>query len=309
MARFPVGEWSMTSTSISSQIRSLVSMLEGWTVKSSIGTSVLLLIFIVILVSVIALFARRVYQDRLNTGQDFEAALTAARNLGRDDVHRDLVAITLENSALKWHPPEGDKKDWVLAATWTDYKRYEDKKGAACKLTKEVWVTPVPQLQNFCGRLGFGGEKLERRLEQYLGLRSRRGYVMVVELWVSREDIFRPCPDAEIHDRECRPGLPDIPEDADNMDDEMKRALNHARWFKKEFDKWYASSSTSPWTRLGYTYDWGNPASKVGASEYVIREGATVWVGSVTPTDAYCHSGGGVLHRPLEELPKDPDPC
>ena len=26
-----------------------------------------------------------------------------------------------------------------------------------------------------------------------------------------------------------------------------------------------------PWTRLGYTYDWGNPRNLVGLSEFVLR--------------------------------------
>ncbi len=43
-----------------------------------------------------------------------------------------------------------------------------------------------------------------------------------------------------------------------------------------------------PWTRLGYTYDWGNPGSEVGLSEFVIQGGATVQVAQVYSTQAYC---------------------
>lgn len=32
-----------------------------------------------------------------------------------------------------------------------------------------------------------------------------------------------------------------------------------------------APQNTAPWTRLGYTYDWGNSNSHVGASEFMIK--------------------------------------
>ena len=44
----------------------------------------------------------------------------------------------------------------------------------------------------------------------------------------------------------------------------------------------------SPWTRLGYTYDWGNQASEVGLSEFVVWAKTTVKVESVTQNADYC---------------------
>ncbi len=43
-----------------------------------------------------------------------------------------------------------------------------------------------------------------------------------------------------------------------------------------------------PWTRLGYTYDWGNPISEVGLSEFIIDEGATIEIKGVTTNEDYC---------------------
>ncbi len=45
-----------------------------------------------------------------------------------------------------------------------------------------------------------------------------------------------------------------------------------------------------PWTQQGYTYDWGNPKSEVGISEFVIRKGSTVVIKSVSTLDQYCGS-------------------
>ncbi|MBK8453511.1 MAG: hypothetical protein WAQ53_14365 [Thiofilum sp.] len=44
-----------------------------------------------------------------------------------------------------------------------------------------------------------------------------------------------------------------------------------------------------PWTRLGYTYDWGKPNNPIGFSEFVIDKGAKVEVKSVTTTAKYCN--------------------
>ena len=33
-----------------------------------------------------------------------------------------------------------------------------------------------------------------------------------------------------------------------------------------------------PWTRLGYTYDWGNSTSEIGLSEFVIKNNSQVTV-------------------------------
>jgi hypothetical protein len=50
----------------------------------------------------------------------------------------------------------------------------------------------------------------------------------------------------------------------------------------------YLISTKYPWTTLGYTYDWGVKTSNVGASEYVIKPGATVFIKSVRKTRDFC---------------------
>ena len=54
----------------------------------------------------------------------------------------------------------------------------------------------------------------------------------------------------------------------------------NAMWFKNWFDKEKVSRSkdAGPWTRLGYTYDWGNPNSKYGLSEFIVKDGAEIEV-------------------------------
>jgi hypothetical protein len=65
----------------------------------------------------------------------------------------------------------------------------------------------------------------------------------------------------------------------------------NAMWFKNWFDKTnstaYSKDGGRPWTRLGYTYDWGNPSSKYGLSEFIVKEGAPIEVKFTRKTKAF----------------------
>jgi hypothetical protein len=47
-----------------------------------------------------------------------------------------------------------------------------------------------------------------------------------------------------------------------------------------------------PWTHLGYTYNWTPGADRYGASEYVIRGGATATIVDNVPSLKYCAAPG-----------------
>jgi len=64
----------------------------------------------------------------------------------------------------------------------------------------------------------------------------------------------------------------------------------HRDWFNLQMSlqAYDDPSKGYPWTRLGYTYDWGNPESEVGLSEFVIAAGSTVTIDQVIANEAYC---------------------
>ena len=70
-----------------------------------------------------------------------------------------------------------------------------------------------------------------------------------------------------------------------NLADSLRLTLTidpgYITWFNDWFKKNYSSDPPFPWTRLGYTYDWGNPVSDIGLSEFVTKTGATVGVGQI----------------------------
>ena len=199
-------------------------------------------------------------------------AIEDAQYIQELEVYKDLWTIDSQNTSLTWRDDQENKQ--VLAVTWTSWNGYDDKVGLPVELSREVWVTAVPELREFGRTLNLDPESLTLRLEQYLGLPPHNGKTRFVEMWVNPSDLFRPCPDTEISDNTC--GL-DFPQNVE---------LTHKDWFDKLKLVSYGSTGY-PWTRLGYTYDWGSLDTERGASEFVIKKGAKVIVKSVKPTVEY----------------------
>jgi len=192
------------------------------------------------------------------------------------EISRDLLAIVPSNDALRWNK----EKDEILVVTWTSWDGYDDRVGTAMELSREVWVTVVPEVKAFCHAQRITPTQLPLRLEQLLGLPPEAGKTKFAEMWVSPEDLFRPAPDPEVSDHEAEL---DFPVSARFVT--ISEA--HRRWFFDLKQRSYGAGGY-PWTRLGYTYDWGNRESEIGVSEFVIPAGATVTIHAVSDTLTYC---------------------
>ena len=114
----------------------------------------------------------------------------------------------------------------------------------------QLWLTAVPELQKFI-LSQTNSVALVSRLKQYLGLKPNSNYTNFVEVWVNPEDLVRTCLDQDVNDKEC-----DIPSQTKKLDLELVR-----------------KTEGYPFTGLGYTYDWGNPDTDIGASEFTVRAG------------------------------------
>jgi hypothetical protein len=95
-----------------------------------------------------------------------------------------------------------------------------------------------------------------------------------VELWVKPESLFRPTPDTEITDTTVSLNFP------------ANATSDYKEWFNSNIINSYYPMK-NPWTRLGYTYDWGDSTTHVGLSEFILEQNATAMVKSVTPTVDY----------------------
>ena len=206
----------------------------------------------------------------------YNAAIEDARIAEPHEINKNLVAVVPSNPALIWQKKER-QNPYVLVATWTDYDGYASKVGQEMTLAIDIWVTAVPEMKDFCKELD---DNLTVRLEQVLGLPPNSGYGKVVEIWVQPQDLFRPSADPEISDSQAEI-------DFRIANKFMNISEEYLDWFNKQKKDSYKPDGY-PWTRLGYTYDWGNPKEHVGLSEFIISKGSRVHIHSLASTAEYC---------------------
>ena len=201
-------------------------------------------------------------------------------------VSTQLSPLIESNAHLVWKGAAPNRK--ILFVTWTSWDGYDKSVSKSIPLSRETWVTAAPEMQEFCRGLTKAapptGDALAPatvlRLEQLMGLPANGGKDRFIELWADPADVFRPCPDPETTDHECSVDFPAAKRFVTVSED-------HVKWFEKLKETSYGDKGY-PWTRLGYTYDWGGGAGHVGLSEYVIRGGATVEVKAVSKNGVYC---------------------
>jgi len=211
--------------------------------------------------------------------QRYRAAVADAVVAEPSEISKNLVAIVPSNERLVWKNRNDSLNTRVLVVTWTNYNGYDGKVGQPVMVSREIWVTTVPEVKNFCKQQKVHGAL---RLEQLLGLPPNNGKTKFVEMWVKPSDLYRPSADPEITDREAETGF---------------HTTNAYIKVNDEFKKWYNDLKAQsygdngyPWTRLGYTYDWGKEKNHIGMSEFVIHPGAAAEINSISTTEEY---GGG----------------
>ena len=247
----------------------------------------------------------------------YASAVDDARVALPAEISRALTPINPQNPDLVWE--NGVVGSRLLVVSWIGdagkYYRCTSAGGCAGNTTcleggecpnykYDTWVTVVPEIKQF-----FAARAPEPlRIAQLLGLPPEAvmaghsgEYKYMLEMWVAPQDLFRPCPDTEISDTACEL---DFPLDSFYSLDPGNLVkvsagpnagvfMRYPDWFNNQRQYSYTpGASPYPWTRLGYTYDWGS-TRHVGLSEFVLHgkkaDGATISVGikSLKPTAEY----------------------
>lgn len=188
-----------------------------------------------------------------------------------------------------WHvrplrPLTPDEKGNVLVATLTSK---DGKPGDTITAGQfGMWVTGVPEVQDICR--GFKGD-VQMQLRELLGLPPDAATTRFLVLTVAASDVFRPAPDDTITTRyPCTiPSGSSIPANCGNTFPSTTTPA-HYQWMAVEVFYLHTIPNGYPWTHLGYTYNWTPGADRYGASEYVIRGGATATIVENVPALQYC---------------------
>ncbi|WP_375768774.1 hypothetical protein NR798_45045 [Archangium gephyra] len=207
------------------------------------------------------------------TQETYDEAIRDAFESTPEEVTNGLWAITPSNTRLSWN----EDQSMVRMVAWTTFTGYAQGDNT---LSREIWVTAVPQLKELCKTVTDDAARIVR-VNQYLGLPpateadNKRQFV---EMWVKPGDMFRPCPDSEITDTTCGLTFP------------AGVSSEHRTWISNNYASSYGfwQSTQYPWTGLGYTYDWCGQDTHVGASEFVVRPGSVVNVTAIIDRNTYC---------------------
>lgn len=178
------------------------------------------------------------------------------------------------------YPLRADSDGNVLVAT---LGRRDGNVGDPISATGDgIWVTIVPEVQTICRT--FTGD-VALQLRELLGLPPDADVPRFLILRAKASDIFRPSPYAETTTKYPCPEPPDA--NCGNVFPSTATPA-HVQWIATESFGLHAIPYGYPWTHLGYTYNWAPGKDRYGASEYVIRAGATATiVQKFAPAD-YC---------------------
>ena len=217
--------------------------------------------------------------------QQFVRALNDAGSIEDCERWAALEPITPANPNLIWDS-SGQR---VLMVTWVDATSQVAglPAGTASEAPVLLWSVPVPAIRTMLDREllkmasasqhGQGTPQqlsldVVARTRQYLGLKPDTSYRTFVEFWASPAILTRPCEDSEVDDTRCMP-------------------RGRAGRFPSLVPPAEYSDPAFPFTGLGYTYDWGNPITEVGASEFVVERGRKIIVFRVLANEAYLSCG------------------
>ncbi len=200
--------------------------------------------------------------------EQYNAAFEKAKNLTNDDIY-PLVSIDGNSDKASM---SGDNSQVILVTWHNDGDRFKDGEITHLKDGEVLWAFTDKEFLAWFRENHAKVDNWDIRLKQLLGKSPDTDNRYFTVFWVRVTDVFRPA------------FFPDISTDMMNTtftntleEDTTANAMWFKNWFDKESSVAYRKDGF-PWTRLGYTYDWGNPNSKYGLSEFIVKEGAEIEV-------------------------------
>ena len=200
--------------------------------------------------------------------EQYAAAVKNAKNLTADDIY-PLVSIDGSSDMAQL---SGDNSQVVLVTWHNNPDAFKD--GQTITHTdKVIWAFTDKEFLKWFRENHATVENWDMRLKQLIGMSPETDNRYFTVFWANVTDVFRPAFFPEINSGMMNTTFTNTLEE-----DTSENAMWFKNWFDKTSATIYSRDGGHPWTRLGYTYDWGNPNSKYGLSEFIVKEGAQIEV-------------------------------
>ena len=205
----------------------------------------------------------------------YEAAIESARDGSCEDI-RPLISIDENSNKVTWN---GDKNMVLMVVAHANPDMFKDVQKVT--FDNEVRVFSDKEMLEWFKTNRKSVRNWPLRIRQLLGLPRGEELTHFTTVWVNPKDMIRPAyiPDIASAEMTCR-----FNEEDDSQLDSLGMWLRN--WFDDAWAKNYKAHGY-PWTRLGYTYDWGSKGDRYGLSEFMIMNGTEVHVQSTREFKAY----------------------
>ena len=209
--------------------------------------------------------------------EQFRAAIEASKSLSCEDI-KPLVKIDRESDKVTWNM---DSSRVLMVAFHDSPDAYEADR--AITVDKEIWVVSDRELLQWFKANYREKRNWNLRLRELLGFSKDAPLTHFSAFWVSPKDLSRPAYSTDVTSDEMKCRFDD------DIDESSLTAMDMwlRNWFDDTWDKRYGKRGR-PWSRLGYTYDWGvKGKNRYGLSEFIIMQDAEITVHSTRDFDSF----------------------
>lgn len=209
--------------------------------------------------------------------EQYLAAVESAKSGSCEDI-RPLITIDSTSDKVTWNL---DKNRVLMIAAHSTPELYEADRSLTVE--SEIRVFSDKEFLQWYKTNRKGVRNWPLRLRQLLGLPREENLTHFTAFWVETKDLVRPAYVSDITSTEMKCRF-DETEDESQLDAAGMWLRN---WFDTKWDASYKSKVTYPWTRLGYTYDWGSKGDRYGLSEFLIMNEAKVTIQSTRDVKSF----------------------
>lgn len=233
---------------------------------------------IILIIATLAMVCYTLWQGQTRnaavepTEEAYAAAVADAATIEPGEI-LPVISLAQDSEMATWDA----NQEKLLLLTWHKYPESYPAGETVTLDWGEVWTFTEKEMQDWYQANGADVENWQSRLSQLLGMPPDTNYTHVSAFWVDPQDVVRPAYTTDITATEMSDHFATEPDST------------YKTWFDGNIIYSYYDSDY-PWTRLGYTYDWGARDTEYGLSEFLVRQGATVNVEYTMTTEEFIQS-------------------